>query len=149
MWTRVPHRVRRVASIRPRSTRARVLAWLLLGLGVVELVSWQAARQLAGFDAQQRVDAALTEEVVELRGLARSGRDPVSGRPLGGDLGTLFDVFARLNPPERNEALFTYVGGAPNRYRTGSARAAMLRPPDGLARALAASKRGSLDTAGG
>jgi two-component system, OmpR family, sensor kinase len=126
-----------------------VLAWLLLGLGVVELVSWQAARQLAGFDAQQRVDAALTEEVTELRGLARSGRDPVGGRQLGGDLRTLLDVFARLNPPERNEALFTYVGGAPYRYRTGSARAALLRPPAGLARTLATSRRGSLDTAGG
>jgi signal transduction histidine kinase len=42
MWTRVPHRAPRLASLRPRSTRARVLVRPLLFLGVVELVSWQA-----------------------------------------------------------------------------------------------------------
>jgi two-component system, OmpR family, sensor kinase len=149
MWTRVPDRLRRLASLRPRSTRARVLVWLLLGLGVVELVTWQAVGQLAGSDARQRVDDALTEEVTELRGLAASGRDPVSGRSLGGDIRTLFDVFAHLNPPERGEALLTYVEGSPYRMRAGSARAALLRPPAGVVRALDTSKRGSLETAVG
>jgi len=149
MWTRLSHRLRRLAGLRPRSTRARVLVWLLLGLCVVELVSWQAVRQLAGSDARLRVDAALTEEVAELRGLAESGRDPISGRPLGDDIRTLFDVFVALNPPERGEALFTYVGRTPYRTRTGSAGTALLRPPVGVVGTLAETKRGSLDTAAG
>jgi two-component system, OmpR family, sensor kinase len=45
MWTRVPHSLGRLAARGPRDTRARLLLWLLLGLGVVEIVSWQAVRQ--------------------------------------------------------------------------------------------------------
>jgi two-component system, OmpR family, sensor kinase len=135
--------------LRPRSTRARVLVWLLLGLAVVELGSWQAVRELAEPDAGRRVDAALTQEVAEFRGLAGRGRDPISGRPLRNDLRTLFDVFARLDPPERGEALFTYVAGAPYRSRAGSPRAALLRPPAGVVRTLATTKRGWLETAAG
>jgi signal transduction histidine kinase len=134
---------------RPRGTRARVLVWLLVGLGAVAFVSWQAARQLARSDARQRVDAALTEEVAELRGLAQSDRDPAGGRPLGEDVRTLFDVFVALNPPARGEALFTYVGRTPYRSRTGSARTALLRPPPGAIRALVSQKRGWLESAAG
>ena len=45
MWPRVPHRLRRVASRGPRSTRARLLAWLLLGLCAVELGSSLVVRE--------------------------------------------------------------------------------------------------------
>jgi two-component system, OmpR family, sensor kinase len=45
MWTRVPDSLGRLAARGPRGTRARLLLWLLLGLGVVEIVSWQAVRQ--------------------------------------------------------------------------------------------------------
>jgi two-component system, OmpR family, sensor kinase len=46
MWTRVPDSLGRLAARGPRGTRARLLTWLLLGLGVVvEIVSWQAVHQ--------------------------------------------------------------------------------------------------------
>jgi two-component system OmpR family sensor kinase len=55
--------------LRPRSTRARVLAWLLLGLGVVELGSWQAARQLATAGEPADIAGTLhTEALVSLGG---------------------------------------------------------------------------------
>jgi signal transduction histidine kinase len=135
--------------LRPRSTRARVLLWLLLGLGIVELCSWQAIRGLVVPDARGRVDAALMEEVAEFRGLAQRGRNPISGRPVGDDIRTLFDVFAQLDPPEQDEALFTYVGRAAYRSRAGSARAALLRPPADVVRALATTERGWLETEAG
>jgi two-component system OmpR family sensor kinase len=45
MWTRVPHGIRRLAGRGPRSTRARLPAWLLLGLCAAELASLLVVRE--------------------------------------------------------------------------------------------------------
>jgi signal transduction histidine kinase len=82
----------------------------LLGLAVVASVL--VARQVLLVRLDERIDAELSQEVEELRNLA-PGRDPLTGRPFGGDIRRIFQVFLQRNVPARNEVIITFVGGEP------------------------------------
>jgi two-component system, OmpR family, sensor kinase len=70
MWTRVPDSLGRLATRGPRGTRARLLLCLLLGLAIVETVSWQVVRQPMASLASLAVFAVFSWFVVS-RVLAR------------------------------------------------------------------------------
>jgi two-component system, OmpR family, sensor kinase len=82
--------------------------FLLLALGV----SLFAARLVLLGRLDARIDAALAQEVEELRAFSES-TDPVTGRRLGEDARRLFELYLQNNVPMENEAIVTYVGGAP------------------------------------
>lgn len=82
---------------------------MLIALVAANLVVRQML--LARFD--ERVDAALDQEVEELRLLAEEGIDPASGEPFGDDVEALFDTFLRRNVPDDSETIYTLVDGEP------------------------------------
>jgi two-component system, OmpR family, sensor kinase len=85
-------------------------------LVVSEAVALFAQHQVLTARAGERVDDALVQEVEEFRRLVREGRDPLNGgRPFGGDIERIFDVFLARNVPSAGEAFYTFVGGEPYR----------------------------------
>jgi two-component system, OmpR family, sensor kinase len=104
---------------RPRfGLRARVLLGHVGLLAIAVIASVLAARQLLLVRLEERIDRELSQEVSELRILSR-GRDPRTGRPFGGDVRRVFQVFLDRNIPSRNEVILTYVDGRPyERSRT-------------------------------
>jgi two-component system OmpR family sensor kinase len=82
----------------------------LLALAVVASVL--VARQVVLDRLDERIDAELAQEVSELERLA-PGRDPETGRPFGGDVRRIFEVFLQRNIPSRHEVILTFVDGAP------------------------------------
>jgi signal transduction histidine kinase len=64
----------------------------------------------------RRIDAALQQEIEEVRRLA-GGRDPETGERFAGDVRRIFDVFLRRNIPVRNEAYVTFLDGQPHLRR--------------------------------
>jgi signal transduction histidine kinase len=82
----------------------------LLALAVVASVL--VARQVLLVRLDERIDAELSQEVEELRNLA-PGRDPLTGRPFGGDIRRIFEVFLQRNVPARHEVIITFVDGEP------------------------------------
>ncbi len=97
------------------STRARILASYLVLLLFSALVGGVALRSVLLARAGERVDDALVQETEEFRTLASNGRNPLTGRPFGGDVKAIFNVFLSRNVPAQGEAFFTFVGGRPHR----------------------------------
>lgn len=92
--------------------RARLVAWFGLFLLLALIVSLFAARWVLLTRLDARTDAALAAEVEELRALA-AGTDPETGEPLSGDVRRLFELYLQRNVTMDNEAVITYVDGAP------------------------------------
>src|SRR5918999_1167037 len=101
------------------SARARILASYLILLLFSLVVGGIALREVLLARAGERVDDALVQETEEFRRLARDGRDPRTGRPFGGDVRAIFEVFLSRNVPGEGEAFFSFVGG--RLYRTSFA----------------------------
>jgi two-component system, OmpR family, sensor kinase len=91
--------------IRPRVVVAYVVL-VATGLLVANLV----VRQVLLGRLDRTVEAALTQEVEELRQLA-DGVDPATGEPFAGDVAAIFDTFLRRNVPADGEAFYTVVDG--------------------------------------
>jgi signal transduction histidine kinase len=100
--------------------RVRILAGLVVLLVLSEVVAIVAERQILRARAEERVDAALTREVAELRTLVNEGIDPNTGEPFGGDLQAIFNVVLQRNVPTQREAIFTYLGSEPYRSSVGN-----------------------------
>jgi two-component system OmpR family sensor kinase len=94
-----------------RSARVRILASYVVLLLFSTVVGAITLREVLTARAGERVDDALTQESEEFRRLAQVGLDPRTGRPFGGDLQAIFDVFLSRNVPGEGEAFYTYVGG--------------------------------------
>lgn len=94
------------------SLRTRLVAGFGLFLLLALSLSLFTARWvlLARLDA--RIDAALAQEVEELRALSET-IDPETEQPLGEDVRRLFEVYLQNNVPMDHEAIVTYVDGAP------------------------------------
>lgn len=94
-----------------RGVRIRILAYavLILLLGIV--VTVVTMRQILYAQLDVRIKDELTQEVREFRSLA-GGIDPRTGRPFGGDVEALFDIFLERNRPvdPDDEQLLTFVG---------------------------------------
>ena len=137
---------------RPRSrvlfgARTRILAAFVVLLAGSTLLSTLALRQILLVRADERVDRALGQEVEEFRTLVADGRDPRDGRPFGGDVRAIFDVYLARNVPGADEDLYTLLDGRP--YRSSATGEP---DPDVVARLralgpLAATARGTVESA--
>jgi two-component system, OmpR family, sensor kinase len=82
------------------------VALVAAGLLVANLV----VRQVLISRLDRSVEAALVQEVEELRRLA-TGVDPATGEPFAGDVEALFTTFLSRNVPSDGEAFYTVVDG--------------------------------------
>jgi len=98
---------------RLQGVRGRLLMWFVLLLALATLASVLVIRQILLNRLDLRIDRELVQESQELRALARSGRDPDTGRPFGNDVARMFAVFLQNNVPAPNEAMITLVNGEP------------------------------------
>jgi two-component system, OmpR family, sensor kinase len=96
--------------------RSRILAWYVLLMTAAIGASILVVRRVLTVQVDRRIDAALQQEVEEVRRLAR-GRDPETGERFAGDVRRIFDVFLRRNIPVRNEMYVTFLDGQPHLRR--------------------------------
>jgi signal transduction histidine kinase len=90
--------------------RARIILVHFGLLALAVIASVLVARQVVLDRLDERIDAELAQEVSELGRLA-PGRDPQTGRPFGGDIRRIFEVFLQRNIPSRHEVFLTFVDG--------------------------------------
>ena len=109
------------------SARMRVLAAFVVLLLLAEGVGIAVQRQVLISRVGERVDDSLTQEVDEFRRLVRDGNNPLTGRPFGGDVESIFDVFLQRNVPGEGEAVFTFVGDRQYRSTTSVAEGSEAR----------------------
>jgi signal transduction histidine kinase len=95
--------------------RARIILVHIGLLAFAILASVLVARQVLLVRLEERIEAELRQERLELRRLANRGVDPQTGEPFGNDVGRLFTVFLQRNIPSRHEVIITYVNGRPFR----------------------------------
>jgi signal transduction histidine kinase len=96
--------------------RSRILIWYVVLMSAAIVASVLVVRRVLTVQVDRRIDAALQQEIEELRRLA-GGRDPVSGELFRGDVRRIFDVFLRRNIPVRNETYVTFLDGVPHLRR--------------------------------
>jgi two-component system OmpR family sensor kinase len=92
--------------------RARIILVHIGLLAVAVVASVLVARQVILLRLDERLDAELSQEVLELRRLA-GGVDPSTGEPFGTNVRRIFRVFLQRNIPAHHEVILTFVGGEP------------------------------------
>jgi signal transduction histidine kinase len=90
--------------------RTRILVWYVVLMGCSTVISIFAIRQILLIRLEERVELALVQEVREFQQLSQ-GLNPMTGRPFGNDIASLFDVFLSRNIPDENEILLTLLDG--------------------------------------
>jgi two-component system, OmpR family, sensor kinase len=98
------------------SARMRILGWYVLLLAVALAAALFIQRTYLLGQVVADTDAALDQEVEELRQLA-GGIDPATGEPFAGDVRAIFDTYFERNVPLESELVLTFVGGSP--YKAG------------------------------
>lgn len=102
---------RRGRPARSRSSRLRILGWILLPTAIVLALSWVATRAILLDRLDDRINQELSGEVSELRLLADQGVDPVTGAPFA-DPGALLRQYLSRSIPDPNETMFAVVDGS-------------------------------------
>ena len=125
-----------------RGARTRILLAFIVLLAASTVASAVALREILQVRASERVERSLEQEVQEFRTLARSGRNPLTGRPFGGDVQAIFDVYFQRNVPAAGEAVFTFLDGERDQTSSTDLRPALLRRVAGLA-SVTSSRRGT------
>lgn len=92
------------------STRLRILAWVLVPVLVVLVISWVAAWTLLLQRVDDRIDTELRGEVSELRLLAERGIDERTGGQFN-DVASLLEQHIQRSIPDPNETMFVMVDG--------------------------------------
>ncbi|MGH9192462.1 MAG: sensor histidine kinase [Acidimicrobiales bacterium] len=113
------------------STRARMVAAYLVLLVVAGAVAVLGIRQILLVRLDNRTEAALRQEVAEVRTLVANGDDPATGQPFD-SLERAFDVYMERNVPSPEEAFVTFLDGGLHRDRLRSFPGREL-PPEALA----------------
>jgi two-component system OmpR family sensor kinase len=90
--------------------RFRILFWYVLILGLALSAAVFVVRRILIVQLEERIDAALVQEISELRRLTR-GRDPLTGERFHGDVRRIFAVFLDRNIPQTNETYLTFLNG--------------------------------------
>ena len=98
-----------------RGARARILVWVIGLLALSTGLTLLIERQILAGRVDDRIDDSLEQEVEEFRRLVQDGRNPLTGRPFGGDVEAIFDVFLTRNVPAEDEAFHTFLEGSPHR----------------------------------
>jgi two-component system, OmpR family, sensor kinase len=101
------------------STRSRMVATYLVLLVIAGAVAVLGIRQVLVVRLDNRIGAALEQEVLEIRNLIANGRDPLTGEPFD-SLVRAFDVFMDRNVPSVEEAFVTVIDGNLHRDRLRS-----------------------------
>jgi two-component system OmpR family sensor kinase len=114
----------------PGGIRTRVLVWYVVLLMVSMAITIVGFRQILTAQLAADIDAALAQEVEEVRRLS-GGIDPVTGRPFGGDAAAVFDTFFLRSVPGEYEALYAIVDGQP--YKRTVAPVSLFDDPGVLA----------------
>ncbi len=96
----------------PGGIRTRVLVWYVVLIMLSIAVTVVGLRQILTTQLAADIDAALAQEVEEVRRLA-GGVDPGTGKPFGGDAAAIFDTFFLRSVPGEYEALYAIVDGQP------------------------------------
>ncbi len=110
---RQPRAGRRPWSLRlPGGIRTRILAWYVVLLLLSIAITVVGLRQILTTQLASDIDAALAQEVEEVRRLA-GGVDPATGAPFGGDAAAILDTFFLRSVPNEYEALYAIVDGRP------------------------------------
>ncbi len=86
------------------SLRVRVLVRYVVLLALATAGSILVARQVIVTQIDDRIDAALSQEVAELERL-KGGDDPETGRPLGQRVRRIFDLYLERNVPAAGRGL--------------------------------------------
>ncbi len=94
------------------SLRVRLVVRHVVLLALVTTGSILVAREIIVSQIDDRIDAALRQEVQELERLEGED-DPATGRPLGVRVRRIFDLYLERNVPARGEAFLTFVDGEP------------------------------------
>jgi signal transduction histidine kinase len=92
--------------------RARILLWYLVLLAISIAIAILVLRQVLLVRLADGIDAALAQEVEEVRALA-TGVDPATGAPFGDDAAAIFDTFFVRSVPGEHETFYALVGGEP------------------------------------
>lgn len=101
------------------STRSRMVLVYLVLLVVTGAVAVLGIHQVLLARLEARTEAALDQEVAEVRTLIRRGRDPSTGLPFA-SLEGAFDVYMERNVPSPEEAFVTFLDGRLHRDRLRS-----------------------------
>jgi signal transduction histidine kinase len=101
------------------STRFRMVAAYLVLLVIALAIAILGIRQVLLVRLDNRVEAELGQEVLEIRTLIDDGRDPDTGEPFA-SLDRAFDVYMDRNVPSVEEAFVTILDGSLHRDRLRS-----------------------------
>lgn len=94
------------------SLRLRVVVGYVLLLALALGASVLVTRQVLLARLDREIDAALEQEVAELRRVA-AGTNPETGQPFGMDVTAIFETFLRSSVPGEGEAFYAFVAGEP------------------------------------
>jgi signal transduction histidine kinase len=92
------------------SIRVRLLATFILVLTLATVGSVVVVRAILVNRSDHRIDSELRQEAREVRRLS-TGSDPDTGKPFGGRVKRIFEVFLERNIPAPHEAQLTFVDG--------------------------------------
>ena len=128
----------------------RLLWWLLPLLLLSALGSLLILRPLSSLETEREIEAALDQEVEELRQLS-GGNDPDTGEPFGTDVRRVFEVFLQRTVVAEDEQIITFLDGELHARSQGEPPARLDLDPAAVAawRDLTAPERGRLDSAAG
>ncbi|MDA0136112.1 sensor histidine kinase [Solirubrobacter deserti] len=90
--------------------RTRILAAFVVLMSFSTVVSVVAIYEVLVVRSDDRLDAALQQEVEEFRSLA-SGVNPETGDPFGANLRAIFDLFKQRNVPGPGETIVMFYEG--------------------------------------
>ena len=125
-----------------RGARTRILLAFIVLLAASTLASTIALREILQARSSERVEQSLEQQVKEFRALASDGRNPLTGRPFGGDVQAIYDVYFLRNVPAAGEAVFTFLEGEVNKTSSTDRRPELQANIVKLAR-VRASRRGT------
>jgi signal transduction histidine kinase len=96
----------------PGGIRTRILAWYVVLLMLSIAITVVGLRQILTTQLNADIDAALAQEVEEVRRLA-GGVDPATGALFGDDAAAIFDNFFLQTVPNEYEVFYAMVDGQP------------------------------------
>ena len=95
-----------------RSTRVRILAWVLVPVVMVLVLTLATSWTMLITDKQAEIDGQLSGEATELALLATEGIDLVTSRPFA-SAESLLNLYISRTMTDPNETMFIVVGGQP------------------------------------